>query len=322
MGDLLEQVKTTCCQLDDNKVTTCKKAEEQLTYLLNNSSLVARLDTVSAEGTGREWNWQDVYRTTFSYLRKEVDKIVEDMNKDKQGKASAASRESKKRIVIGLFKLVIRNARKHLNWSSVLQELMMLEQPYMRLSYSEDVVRLLVDAVTNTISRAMVKVGPGDNNQWEKIFQCVTSLFSDPPPGLDSLKVCQLLHQTIRQGSMVSNMQEVLARKETCRSWRLVRGVLLSDKVDRHDSGAKLKCVMAANCLVLRMGLDCRNMAIMLGEDTVQAVIGVWGDKREGGEAVLEFLRLQVRYDLGFSDFLLLLTLCRWCCIILGLPQT
>ena len=132
MGDLLEQVKTTsCCQLDDNKVTTRKKAEEQLTYLLNNSSLVARLDTVSAEGMGREWNWQDVYRTSFSYLRKEVDKIVEDMNKDKQGKTSATSRESKKRVVIGLLKLVIRNARKHLNWSSVLQDLlMMLEQPY------------------------------------------------------------------------------------------------------------------------------------------------------------------------------------------------
>jgi hypothetical protein len=298
MGDLLEQVKTTCCQLDDNKITTRKKAEEQLTYLLNNSTLVARLDTVSAEGSGREWNWQDVYRTTFSYLRKEVDKIVEDMNKDKQGKTSATSRESKKRIVIGLFKLVIRKARKHLNWSSVLQDLlMMLEQPYMRLSYSEDVVRLLVDAVTNTTSRAMVKVGPGDNNQWVEIFQCVTTLFSDPPPGLDSLKVCQLLHQTIRQGSMVTNMQVVLARKET---WRLVRGVLLSDKVARHDSEAKLECVMAANCLVLRMGLDCRNLAIMLGEDTVQVVIRVWGDKREGGEAVLEFLRLQVRSDLIF----------------------
>ena len=132
MGDLLEQVKTTCCQLDNNKVTTRKKAEEQLTYLLNNSSLVARLDnTVSAEGTGREWSWQDVFRTSFSYLRKEVDKIVEDMNKDKQGKTSATSRESKKRVVIGLLKLVIRNARKHLNWSSVLQDLlMMLEQPY------------------------------------------------------------------------------------------------------------------------------------------------------------------------------------------------
>ena len=132
MGDLLEQVKTTsCCQLDDNKVTTRKKAEEQLTYLLNNSSLVARLNTVSAEGTCREWNWQDVYRTSFSYLRKEVDKIVEDMNKDKQGKTSATSRESKKRVMIGLLKLVIRNARKHLNWSSVLQDLLLiLEQPY------------------------------------------------------------------------------------------------------------------------------------------------------------------------------------------------
>ena len=132
MGDLLEQVKSTsCCQLDDNKVTTRKKAKEQLTYLLNNSSLVARLDTVSAEGTGREWNWQDVYRTSFSYLRKEVDKIVEDMNKDKQGKTSVTSRESKKRVMIGLLKLVIRNAKKHLNWSSVLQDfLMILEQPY------------------------------------------------------------------------------------------------------------------------------------------------------------------------------------------------
>ena len=52
-------------------------------------------------------------------------------------------------VVIGLFKLVIRNARKHINWSSVMQDLLMvLERPYMRRSYSADVVRLLVDAVT------------------------------------------------------------------------------------------------------------------------------------------------------------------------------
>ena len=114
MGDLLEQVKTTsCCQLDNNKVTTRKKAEEQLTYLLNNSSTVARLDTVSAEGMGREGNWQDVYRTSFSYFRKEVDKIVEDMNKDKQGKTSATSRESKKRVMIGLLKLLLLRGNPH-----------------------------------------------------------------------------------------------------------------------------------------------------------------------------------------------------------------
>ena len=79
---------------------------------------------------------------------------------------------------------------------------------------------------------------------------------------------------------MVTYLQEMLAGKETS---RLLRGVLISDKVTRHDSEAKLNCVMAANCLVLRMGLDCRNLTIMLGEDTVQAVIAVWGDKRECG---------------------------------------
>ena len=78
---------------------------------------------------------------------------------------------------------------------------------------------------------------------------------------------------------MVSNMQGVLARKET---WRLLIGVLLSDKVARHDSEARLECVRAANCLVLRKGLYYRNMAIILGEDTVQAVIRVWGGQ-EGG---------------------------------------
>ena len=62
---------------------------------------------------------------------------------DKQGKTSATSRESKKRIVIGLFKLVIRNARKYLNWSSVLQDLlMMIEQPYMRQGKISALIRL------------------------------------------------------------------------------------------------------------------------------------------------------------------------------------
>ena len=59
-------------------------------------------------------------------------------------------------------------------------------------------MRLLVDTVTNTTSRVMVK-GPGNNYQWVKIFQRFTILFSDPHPGIDSLKMCQLLHQTIRQ---------------------------------------------------------------------------------------------------------------------------
>jgi hypothetical protein len=70
-------------------------------------------------------------------------------------------------------------------------------------------------------------------------------------------------------------MAVVMAMKET---WRLVRGLLMSYKVARHYSEAKLECVMAANCFVLRMGLDCRNLAIMLGEDTVQAVIRSWED--------------------------------------------
>ena len=72
-------------------------------------------------------------------------------------------------------------------------------------------------------------------------------------------------------------------------SWRLVRGVLLSDKVTRHDSEAKLECVMAAKCLVLRMGLDCRNMAIMLGENTVQGSSGCGGTRgREGCVGVVK----------------------------------
>ena len=54
---------------------------------------------------------------------------------------------------------------------------------YIFFHYSEDVVRLLVDALNNNSSRAIVKVGPGDIKQWVRIFQCVTTLFSDPHPG-------------------------------------------------------------------------------------------------------------------------------------------
>ena len=75
----------------------------------------------------------------------------------------------------------------------------------------------------------------------------------------------------------------------------------------------------SANHLVLRIWLGWRNM------DMVQAVIWVLGDKREGGEAVYEYLTLQVSFELCFSlDSILLSTLCRWCCvsITLGEPQT
>ena len=49
------------------------------------------------------------------------------------------------------------------------------------------------------------------------------------------------------------------------------------------------------------MGLDCGNLAFILGKDTVQVVISVLGVKRERYQAVLEFMELQVKFDLFSS---------------------
>merc|ERR1719318_1154534 len=103
------------------------------------------------------------------------------MNKEKQAKSAASIRDNKKRTAFGLYRSVIKKGRNNLNWSEVLTDfLLMLEQPFMRSNFSEDIVRLLVEVVTSPTCRAMLRVtGPGLDNQWERIFESVKSLFND-----------------------------------------------------------------------------------------------------------------------------------------------
>ena len=296
MGELLDQVKTICCQLDDNKITTRKKAEEQLTYLLNNNNLLNRLNTVSADRNGREWNWQDVYRCTFNYVKKEVEKIVADMTKDKQTKYAASSRDTKKRTVISLYKLVIRKARKHLLWSSVINDLLnMLDQPFMRSSYSDHVIRLIHDAVIHPVSSSMISVWPC--NQWSKILASVLDLVRDPPACLSGPALCQVLHQVLLVGTQAGSLTDQLVKPEI---WQCVSGILNSDLGEQ----AKLECLRAANCLILRVGLDCRQLAVELGEKTIQNVIALWGDMKECAGEVLEFLNYQVGFVMCIHEIL------------------
>ena len=162
MGSQLEQVKSVCCQLEDKKVTSRKKAEEQLRDLLNNSKITGILDNVSVTGSGRDWNWQDVYRASFGFMKKETEKIIDDLRKE--SKTLLATVGSKKRNAVGLFKLVIKKGHKHLIWVSVINDLLQcLDHPFMNENFGDDIVRILNDAVTSSYSRAMFTVGKDRN---------------------------------------------------------------------------------------------------------------------------------------------------------------
>ena len=164
MGSQPEQVKSICCQLEDKKVTSRKKAEEQLRNLLKNSKITSILDNFSLNGFGRDWNWQDVYRTSFGFMKKETEKIMDDLSKD--SKTLLATIGLKKRTAVGLFKLVIKKGHKHLNWVTVINDLLQsLDHPFMNKHFADDIVRILNDAVTSSYSRAMFTVGKDRNSE-------------------------------------------------------------------------------------------------------------------------------------------------------------
>ncbi len=291
MGSQLEQVKVACCQLDDTRVNSRKKAHDQLRDLLNNSQIVATIDRVSVTGTSKDWTWQDIYRCTYGFLKKEADKLLDDLSKESKSK-SAHLANNKKITAISMFKMIITTARKYLSWPSVVSDLLQcLEQPFMRKTFAEDIMLLLVDALNHDYSRSMLTV-TRDRNQWEKILSSVLSIFEDPPPSTDPLVAAQLLRLCLQHGSEMTCLLDVLSRDKV---WRVLESALIRQEFARPESEARLECVRAANAAMTTAGLECREAAVRLGEATIMGVIPVWDLRRSGvKEAVSEFLLLQI----------------------------
>ena len=291
MGSQLEQVKMVCCQLDDKRVNIRKKAHDQLRDLLNNSQIVATIDRVSVTGSARDWTWQDVYRSAYGFLKKEADKLLDDLSKESKSR-SAHLANNKKITAISLFKMIIKTASKYLSWSSVVSDLVQcLEQPFMRKTFAEDIMLLLVEALNHDHSRAMLTVTK-DRNQWEQILDSVLTIFEDPPPSTNPLIAAQLLRLSLEHGSKMTCLMDILVRD---RVWRVLESALTSLEFAKADSEARLECVLAANAAMNTAGLECREAAVRLGEAAIRGVIPVWDLRRPGvKDAVIEFLLLQV----------------------------
>ena len=188
--------------------------------------------------------------------------------------------------------MIIKTARKYLSWSSVVSDLVQcLEQPFMRKTFAEDIMLLLVEALNHDHSRSMLTVTK-DRNQWENILGSVLTIFEDPPPSTDPLIAAQLLRLSLQHGSEMTCLMDVLLKD---RVWRVLESALTSQDFARADSEARLECVLAANAAMNTAGLECREAAVRLGEAAIRGVIPVWDLRRSGvKEAVIEFLLLQV----------------------------
>ena len=227
-------------------------------------------------------------------MKLEAEKLITDESKNI---GTLATREKKKKGMVGLLKLVLNKGRLHLTWRNVIGDLLgMLEMPYMRNLIASPLTRLLADFLKDPLVRSMVKSG-----DWPDLLNQLRQLLADAPPGLEKslVEVVSLLCLVLTYGPEYSCMNKEMTDKET---WKLVKSLLLlRDDIMRPESDARLESIRAANILVGQASLDCRREACRLGEDTVQVVVRSWSDRREGSEAVLEFLRLQmaVHHPLG-----------------------
>ena len=118
MSVQLEQVKNICSKLDDTRVTARKKAEQQLRDMLSNTQIITSLDSVSRQGRSSDWCWQDVYRSTLGFVKKETDKMMEDLRKHDSSIKSKTSPTQKIKQnsleVMSFLKMIIQKSVKHL----------------------------------------------------------------------------------------------------------------------------------------------------------------------------------------------------------------
>lgn len=295
----MELVKNYCCQLDDNRVTARKKAEQEIRSLFNNSSIRGALDSVSKRGNGRDWTWQDVFRSAFKYVKIETDKMLSD-----SGKNNLSDVKMKQRIieVMSFFRLIIDKGKKYLTWSTVVADLLsMFDYQFMRKHYSEYILGFLSLAISHPVSRSLIAVN-NKLNQWHQIFDNLLHILEDPPNSVQPIKPAELLHNLLLHGSKMTCLMEVFSKD---RLWELMRGMLVKEEFARSDSDAKLLVLKAANILIHYSGLEFREKCVILGEAAMRAVLKIWQEKREATrEAVLDFLMLQVvlHHPKGVSD--------------------
>ena len=188
---------------------------------------------------------QDVYRSTWGFLKLETEKMCVDEAKEKQTKTGTLNRQTRKQAVLGVLRwapatvpmllgvlvvlllllpplprLVLTRGRKHLPWASILQDLLtMLEMPGMRRHHAPGVSRLLLEAVSCPLVRALLRVGEGAAHQWGKLLEAVAGLVQEAPPGVEGGVVGGLLHAVLRWGPEYGCMHRELVLKST---WKLV----------------------------------------------------------------------------------------------------
>ena len=229
-------------------------------------------------------------------MKLEAEKLITDEAKNV---GTVATREKKKNSMARFLKLVLNKGRLNLTWGSVIGDLLsMLEMPHMRRLIASPLTRLLADFLKDPMVRSMVRAG-----DWPHLLNQLHQLVADAPPGLEKslVEVVSLLYLILTHGPEYSCMNKELTDKGT---WKLVKSLLLlRDDIMRPESDARMESIRAANILVRQASLDCRREACSLGEDTVQVVVRSWADRREGNEAVVEFLKLQmaVHHPLGAS---------------------
>lgn len=201
-------------------------------------------------------------------MKLEAEKLVTDESKNV---GTLATREKKKKGMVGFLKLVLNKGRLQLTWGSVIKDLLgMLEMPQMRRLIASPLTRLLADFLKDPLVRSLVKAG-----DWAHLLNQLHQLVNDAPPGLEKslVEVVRLLCSVLTHGPEYSCMNKELTDKGT---WKLVKSLLLlRDDIMRPESDARMESIRVANILVHQASLDCRREACRLGEETVQVVVKI-----------------------------------------------
>ena len=99
-GTILGDLEAISVAIQDEKVTTRKKAADKLSDLLQNPTIVSLLcnQTVLSDSTTKAnaannsyFTWNNLYRATFRYMLKEAEKLQKDISRSSGAHASSLS---------------------------------------------------------------------------------------------------------------------------------------------------------------------------------------------------------------------------------------
>ncbi|XP_069987249.1 serine-protein kinase ATM isoform X2 [Penaeus vannamei] len=287
----LEDIRHSCFLLDSDKVTERKKGFEQLRGLLNNSQIVAFLDTRS-ENT---FNWDEVFSYSKAFFLKEARKLEEDERKKPDATQSVlSSRDNMKRNAAALPRLIMSKSSQktpHVSAHLVIDLVLYVldrARPYLLENFAGDFIQLAQKYLFR-FQQYSLSIRP---EKWKELLWICIWVYEKGIPNVDNTAIIGMIEGIVKCccRTLGNHNPMIILRPVPC----FLKRSLTSSKLS-SQYGLQTSLLSLLLTFTKMMAGEWRQLVCSIGEETFNHVLAMWDSRPTRRQSqLLEYLNLLI----------------------------